>query len=101
MSILHTVNKSPFEHTTLNACLEVIGSQHALLLLEDGVYALLNEDFIQQLPQLTARGLTLYALTDDLMSRGLNDHLPATIMSIGYEKFVELSTQYQSVQSWY
>ena len=41
MSILHTVNKSPFERNSLEACLKYASAGAAVLLIEDGVYAAL------------------------------------------------------------
>ncbi len=40
MTMLHTVNKSPFEKTSLDSCLRFAQEGSAILLLEDGVYAL-------------------------------------------------------------
>ena len=39
MSMLHTVNKSPFEKTTFESCLRHAMPGDAVLLFEDGVYA--------------------------------------------------------------
>ncbi|MGD8498050.1 MAG: sulfurtransferase complex subunit TusB, partial [Chromatiales bacterium] len=39
MSMLHTVNKSPFDRNTLDACLRLAKPGSAVLLIEDGVYA--------------------------------------------------------------
>ncbi len=41
MSILHTVNKSPFEKNNLESCLRYAKSGSAILLIEDGIYAAL------------------------------------------------------------
>ena len=38
MAILHTVNKSPFERNSLEACLRLAQPGSAVLLMEDGVY---------------------------------------------------------------
>jgi len=37
--MLHIVNKSPFENSSLDSCLRVAAKGAALLLIEDGVYA--------------------------------------------------------------
>ena len=39
MSMLHTVNKSPFESNSLEICLKHAKDGHDILLIEDGVYA--------------------------------------------------------------
>ena len=41
MSILHTVNKTPFERNSLESCLKFASPGAAVLLIEDGVYAAL------------------------------------------------------------
>ena len=38
-TLLHTVNKSPFDNGTLQACLKFARQGSAVLLIEDGVYA--------------------------------------------------------------
>jgi len=42
MSILHTVNKSPFERNSLESCLKFAKQGDHVLLFEDGVYAVLK-----------------------------------------------------------
>ncbi len=42
MSILHTVNKSPYEKNSLDSCLNLAKEGSAVLLIEDGVYAALK-----------------------------------------------------------
>ena len=37
--MLHTVNKSPFDHNSLESCLKFARKGSAVLLIEDGVYA--------------------------------------------------------------
>jgi tRNA 2-thiouridine synthesizing protein B len=37
--MLHTVNKSPFEHSALDTCLRYAREGASVLLIEDGVYA--------------------------------------------------------------
>ena len=39
MTMLHTVNKSPFERNTLETCLSLAKKGSSILLFEDGVYA--------------------------------------------------------------
>ena len=39
MPMLHTVNKSPFEKDSLDACIAHALEGSAVLLIEDGVYA--------------------------------------------------------------
>ena len=48
------------------------------------------------------KGKTCYALEEDLKARGLqNQQLIQEIKNIDYKYFVELTTKYNMVQSWY
>ena len=46
MSILNTVNKSPFERNALESCLKFANAGDPVLLFEDGVYAVLKLSLI-------------------------------------------------------
>ncbi len=96
--ILHTVNQSPFTSNTLAQCLAYIDADDAILLLEDGVYAALSSQSLAA--QLTHK--TCYVIKADLQARGLleQDRL-MHIKLIDVNQFVELTTQYDLVQSWY
>lgn len=102
--VLHTVNKSPFSHCLLEQCLQVIGDKHALLLLEDGVYAALtsNPAAARLLQCHSERALAVYALAPDLRARGLLERgLLACVEAVSYADFVRLAGEYDSVQSWF
>ena len=47
MSILHTVNKSPFERNSLESCLKFATDGAAVLLIEDGIYAALSGSSVE------------------------------------------------------
>ena len=40
MPVLHIINKSPYERGSLDTCLRLARDDAAILLIEDGVYAL-------------------------------------------------------------
>lgn len=104
MTILHTVNKSPFSSTVLQECLTVLGSGHSLLLIEDGVYGALSVNpQATIMSELCNRGQNeFFVLSDDLNARGLqNDLLLKQIKPVDYDEFVQLTIQHNSVQSWY
>ena len=42
MALLHTVNKSPFEKSSLETCLRIAVEGSSVLLIEDGVYGAMN-----------------------------------------------------------
>ncbi len=98
-SILHTVNKSPFTHTTLKQCIDRYTTGDALLLLEDGVYAALNSHtYVTELASVTP----CYAIEKDIIARGIQQEVLAeNITLIDYEQWVALAIEYPLSQSWY
>ena len=102
MPTLHIVNKSPFSQQTLLQCLEIIGCNHCLILIEDGCYgALKTSPAHTQLKKMSDKGVKVYALESDLRSRGLNSNLLDDLTAIGMNDMVELCCQVKNVQSWY
>ena len=97
--VLHTVNQSPFNGSSLVECLRWISAPAALLLIEDGVYASTGAgiDLLEALPD----EIELYALTPDLAARGLKEPLSPRIKLVDDQGFVELSLRCERVQSWY
>ncbi len=102
MTTLHTINKSPFSHSTLASCLQVCGKQDGILLLEDGVFgALNNAPCAEELSAMITAGLKVYALTGDVKARGLLEKLRSDVIVTDYNGFVQLSIEHNCVQSWY
>jgi len=100
MSILHTVNKSPFERNALSACLRVAKEDGAILLIEDGVYAALKGTEHTKAVQDALKKVHVYALWPDVEARGMQDRVIEGIKQIDYAGFVELAAQHNSIQSW-
>lgn len=100
--ILHTVNKSPFQQTTLSSCLRLIVPGDVLLLIEDGVYGATaghsQEAVVNKLAELNIR---VYALEGDILARGLTSHLLSTVSLATFDEFVALSVIADNVHSWY
>lgn len=100
-STLHTVNKSPFQASLLANCLEVALPSQAIVLLEDGVYGILDSSpTSSQLLEFMASGGKVFALENDLKARGINIENNG-IKTLDYKGFVDLCTQHNPVQSWY
>jgi tRNA 2-thiouridine synthesizing protein B len=96
--ILHTVNKSPFQQTTLAQCLYRCGEHDAIILLEDGVYGALQSN--PQADQLSA--VKCFVIEADLQARGLlAKPLIEQVQLIDFDRFVTLSCHYSLVLSWY
>ena len=101
MSVLHIVNKSPYERNSLDTCLRLARAGSALLLIEDGVYALRQDSAAAKKLQDAAGDITLYALEPDLQARGLSAASAISgIELVDYDGFVKLTTEYEKLQSW-
>lgn len=101
MSMLHTVNKSPFERNTLDSCLRMAKKGGAILLIEDGVYASLSGTAVSDKVGKATGDFSIYVLGPDLKARGMTeDRVIDGVKVVDYEGFVDLATEYSSVQSW-
>ena len=96
MSTLHVLSHSPFADERLTSCLRVIGANDGLLLSGDAAYAL--QPGTVPFTALSTRGLKLFVLTEDAQARALV--VPDWARAIDYPAFVELSIQYDKVNSW-
>lgn len=97
MSILHIVNKSPYEKNSLNTAAGYIKDGDSLLLIEDGVYAAIKGGAA------AARldGLDVSVMGSDLAARGIaEDKLIDGVSVVDYAGFVDLVEAKDSSQSW-
>lgn len=98
--MLHIVNKSPLERSTLNSCFAAAQKGAAVLLIEDGVYAATRGNAAEgKLRDALAR-LEIYVLAPDLEARGMAHALAEGVKPIDYAGFVELVVQHKNCQSW-
>ncbi len=101
MAMLHTVNKSPFERTTLQSCLQHARPGASVLLFEDGVYGAVKGSTVAGQVQEALGACTLYALGPDLKARGLDEsQLVDGIKVVDYAGFVDLAADCDKVQAW-
>lgn len=101
MSILHTVNKSPFERNSLESCLKYANNGDPVLLLEDGVYGALKGTSLQARIQSALDSQSIYVLGPDLAARGLaDDRVIEGIRVVDYGGFVDLAAENDKVQAW-
>ena len=99
--MLHTVNKSPFEKSSLDSCLRILQKGSAMLLLEDAVYAAMKGTVVESKIRDAAANAQVFVLEPDLRARGLSpDTCIETIQLVDYYGFVDLATKYHSVQAW-
>ena len=99
--MLHTVNKSPFERNTLEACLKRAVPGSAVLLIEDAVYAALAGTTLSGAMELAASRFEVSVLGPDLAARGLEGApLVSGVTVVDYGGFVELAVETGPVQAW-
>ncbi len=102
---LHLINKSPAKSSALDECLSILevsnDSSNAILLIEDAVYTSVNHSAYASLHEkIKQLALPCYLLKEDLLMRGLNSELAEGFSIIDYAGFVQLSIDYEKVQSW-
>lgn len=101
MTMLHTVNKSPFETNTLDSCLDHAKEGSSVLLIEDGVYAAINGSAATDRIKGAADKCRIYALGPDIQARGISeDQVIDGVTLVDYGGFVDLVTEHDKVQSW-
>ena len=99
-TMLHTVNKSPFDNGTLQTCLKFARQGSTVLLSEDGVYAAARDTTVSKQVQEALKSVSIYALRPDVEARGMQDRVMDGVRLVDYEGFVDLVTQHKAVQSW-
>ena len=98
--MLHIVNKSPFQTSSLDSCLRLARPGSALLLIEDGVYAATTGSEAQERISAACSQLKVYALRPDMDARGVAAKAIDGVTLVDYAGFVDLAAQHHSSQSW-
>jgi tRNA 2-thiouridine synthesizing protein B len=98
--MLHIVNKSHTQTTSLQSCLRLAKAGHALLLTEDAVYAATTAAAATSGIAAAMAQLKVYALQPDVDARGMAGKLVAGVTPIDYAGFVDLVTEHSNNQSW-
>lgn len=101
MATLHTVNKSPFDRNSLDACVRLAVKGSAVLLIEDGVYGAMKGTVKSSVVEAAMRNVKFYVLGEDLAARGIaNTKLIDGIETVDYAGFVKLVCDFETTQSW-
>ena len=100
MTILHIVNKSPNETSSLASCLRLAQDGSALLLTEDAVYAATKAGAAGSGIAEAAKRLKVYALQPDLEARGMAASVAEGVTTVDYGGFVDLVAEHTTNQSW-
>jgi len=99
--MLHTVNKSPFEKDSLNACLRLAKAGSAILLIEDGVYAAIKGTAVEDKVKAAVGDKKVFALGPDIKARGFDEgQVIDGITVVDYSGFVDLAAENDKVQAW-
>ncbi len=98
--MLHIVNKSPGERSTLDSCLAHARPGHSVLLIEDAVYAATKGHAASQKVKAALGAVKVYVLTPDLEARARAGAVMEGVVQVDYKGFVDLVTQNPRVQSW-
>lgn len=95
--MLHTLMHSP-AYSDLDSLLLLLNAEDDVLLMQDGVFAALNES--QALARLLSTPATLWVLEEDLMARGLAEQTSTKIQPVNYNGFVALTEKHSQQMTW-
>jgi len=98
--MLHIVNKSPLEKTSLDSCLATAQPGAAVLLIEDGVYAATRGNAAEAKMREAMGQIKVYVLKPDMEARGMADRVMDGVTLVDYGGFVDLVTEHPNCQSW-
>ena len=101
MADLHTVNKSPFEKTSLESAINYSMAGSSILLIEDAVYGAAKGTAVEALVKGALDEKKVYALDSDLKARAIKeDRVIDGIKIVDYAGFVDLVEANDKVQAW-
>ena len=101
MSMLHIVNKSPFERVAFKSCLDHALEGDAILMIEDAAVGAIDGTIIADEVKAAMADKTVYVLGGDLTARGMSeDRMIDGIKVVDYLGFVDLTAEHEKTQSW-
>ncbi len=95
--MLYNLSVSPYE-CDLPALLRLVTPDDAILLLQDGVTAAVQDS--ESLALLLKSNAFLCALKEDIIARGLIDKISSEIKVVDYNYFVKLTTEHHPCLTW-
>ena len=98
--MLHIINKSPFDTSTLDSCLRIAQPGSAVLLIEDGIYAATAGSAAESRVRMACTTLKVFALQPDMDARGVTGKLIDGVTLVDYSGFVDLALAYSTSHSW-
>lgn len=101
MSMLHIINKSPFERNALSSCLGLSLEGSSILLIEDAVLAARSGSSYEDKLLEAMNNRKVYALGPDLDARAISgEKILDGIEIVDYAGFVNLTIEHENLQSW-
>lgn len=101
MSMLHIVNKSPFEKNTFESCLAHAKAGDAILMIEDAAVGAIQGSSFSSTLETALEDKSIYVLGGDLSARGIdNSRILKGIEVVDYSGFVDLTVSNDKTQSW-
>ena len=97
--MLHIINKSPHNSTTLDSCLNT-ATGGDILLIEDAVYAATRGNMAEARLRAAMSKFNVHVLIPDLEARGLADRIAEGISAVDFGGFVDLVANSKTCQSW-
>ena len=98
--MLHIVNKSHRQTSSLASCLRLARPGHALLLTEDAVYAATKAGAAASGIAAALGNCKVYVLQPDVDARGMAGQLIDGVSAVDYGGFVDLVAEHRTNQSW-
>lgn len=95
--VLHLLNRSPASSRVPQDVLRAMGDGDQLLLIEEGTYGALLP-WVEQFASIQGR---LFALHEDLASRGLVERCALQVTVVDMDGFVKLTEDTQRTVSWF
>ncbi len=101
MSMLHIVNKSPFERNSLDSCIGLSEEGSSILLIEDAVVAARAGTAFEAKLKEAMSNRKVFALGPDLEARAIaSDKILDGVEVVDYSGFVNLTIEHANLQSW-
>jgi len=98
--MLHIVNKSPSQTRSLESCLRMALPGHAVLLIEDGIYAATAGGAAEGQVRAAAANVKFFALKPDMEARGVAAKAMDGVTLVDYGGFVDLVAEHGTPNSW-
>lgn len=95
--MLHTLTQSPWQ-MDFSAFMRTLSAGDDVLLIQDGVVAgVIGSAFLELLQQAP---ISVHALNEDILARGLSGQISTAIDRVSYNDFVRLAIKHPSQMNW-